>query len=115
MEDCGNASISGSYAKIEEIDLSKGQLLRDFGQGFYVTKFYHQAETWAKRIGEKYGTKGFVTEFVYFDSPLTTYPATSRTTRGMQIMEMKSKKIANIEVFPPDAILAQLLKEKNKK
>jgi hypothetical protein len=61
----------GSYTKIEEIDLSKGQLLRDFGQGFYVTKFYHQAETWAKRIGEKYGTKGFVTEFVYFDSPFT--------------------------------------------
>jgi hypothetical protein len=61
----------GSYTKINEIDLSKGQLSRDFGQGFYVTKFYHQAEAWAKRIGEKHQTDGFVTEFVFFDSPFT--------------------------------------------
>ena len=29
----------GSYGKIDKIDLPKGQLNRDFGQGFYVTKF----------------------------------------------------------------------------
>ena len=28
----------GSYTRIDKIDLSKGQLNRDFGQGFYVTK-----------------------------------------------------------------------------
>ena len=28
----------GSHTKIDKIDLSKSQLNRDFGQGFYVTK-----------------------------------------------------------------------------
>ncbi|MDR1879819.1 MAG: DUF3990 domain-containing protein [Tannerellaceae bacterium] len=61
----------GSYTKIDEIDLSKGLLSRDFGQGFYVTKFYHHAETWAQKIGKRYQTEGFVTEFVFFDTPFT--------------------------------------------
>ncbi|MDR0842320.1 MAG: DUF3990 domain-containing protein [Acidobacteriota bacterium] len=34
----------GSYIDIEEIDLSKCQPNKDFGQGFYVTKFCHHAE-----------------------------------------------------------------------
>jgi len=34
----------GSYTKIHKIDLSKGHLNRDFGQGFYVTKFRKHAE-----------------------------------------------------------------------
>jgi hypothetical protein len=33
----------GSYTVIHEIDLSKGELQRDFGRGFYVTKFREQA------------------------------------------------------------------------
>jgi hypothetical protein len=28
----------GSHTKIDKIDLSKGQLNRNFGHGFYVTK-----------------------------------------------------------------------------
>jgi hypothetical protein len=31
----------GSYTKIVEIDLSKAQANKDFGRGFYVTKFKH--------------------------------------------------------------------------
>jgi len=58
----------GSYTKINKIDLSKGQVNRDFGQGFYVTKIRKHAEDWAKIIGEKYGTQGFVTEFTYYDT-----------------------------------------------
>jgi len=61
----------GSYAKIDKIDLSKGQLYRDFGQGFYVTKIRKHAESWAEIIGRKYGTKGFVTEFTYYDTGFT--------------------------------------------
>ncbi|MDR2205271.1 MAG: DUF3990 domain-containing protein [Flavobacteriaceae bacterium] len=61
----------GSYIKIDKIDLSKGQINRDFGQGFYVTKYRNQAEIWAKIIGEKYKTEGFVTEFVYYDTAFT--------------------------------------------
>jgi hypothetical protein len=29
----------GSYIKIERIDYAKCRLYRDFGRGFYVTKF----------------------------------------------------------------------------
>ena len=53
----------GSYTKIKEIDLSKCARYRDFGRGFYVTKFQSHAEDWAKKIGEKHGNKGIVTEF----------------------------------------------------
>lgn len=61
----------GSYTKIDRIDLSKGQLNRDFGQGFYVTKFKKHAENWAGIIGRKNGTQGFVTEFTYYDTAFT--------------------------------------------
>ena len=61
----------GSYTKINKIDLSKAQINRDFGQGFYVTKIRKHANDWAKIIGEKHGTQGFVTEFVYYDTAFT--------------------------------------------
>jgi len=59
----------GSYIKIEKIELTKCLPQKDFGQGFYVTKFRHHAENWAKVIGKKHNTKGFVTEFDYTESP----------------------------------------------
>jgi len=53
----------GSYTEIRRIDLSKSKPQKDFGKGFYVTKFRHHAEAWAKIIGKKNKTEGFVTEF----------------------------------------------------
>jgi hypothetical protein len=61
----------GSYTKIEEIDLSKSQPNKDFGQVFYVTKFRRHAEIWAKVIGQKHHTEGVVTEFIYYNSSFT--------------------------------------------
>jgi len=61
----------GSYTKIDKIDLSKANPNKDFGQGFYVTKFRHHAEDWASVIGDKNDTQGFVTEFEYIDSEFT--------------------------------------------
>jgi hypothetical protein len=58
----------GGYTKINLIDLSKCQPNKDFGKGFYVTKFRRHAETWAKIIGKKHETKGFITEFEYTES-----------------------------------------------
>ena len=55
----------GSYMMVKEIDLSKGERYRDFGRGFYTTKFRLQAESWAKRTGAKHGNSGFVTEFEF--------------------------------------------------
>jgi len=61
----------GSYIEIEEIDLSKAIPNKDFGKGFYVTKFRKHAESWAKIIGKRHKTKGFVTEFIFYDTEFT--------------------------------------------
>ena len=55
----------GSYMEITEIDLSKCEKNKDFGQGFYVTKNRKHAEEWAERIGSRNHTSGFVTEFEF--------------------------------------------------
>ena len=55
----------GSYIAIEEIDLSKCRVGRDFGHGFYVTCIRTQAEFWAKRKGRKSRMGGVVTEFEF--------------------------------------------------
>jgi len=61
----------GSYIKVDKIDLSKCKPNKDFGKGFYVTKFRNHAEEWARIIGEKYGTDGFVSEFEFYESDFT--------------------------------------------
>ena len=58
----------GSYTEIDTIDLSKGELQCDFGQGFYVTNIREQAEYWATRKGRFKKLKGYVTEFAFFES-----------------------------------------------
>jgi hypothetical protein len=61
----------GSYIKVDKIDLSKSKPNKDFGKGFYVTKFRNHAEEWSKIIGEKYGTEGFVSEFEFSENDFT--------------------------------------------
>ena len=63
----------GSYIKIEKIDLSRCIPNKDFGQGFYVTKFRHHAESWAQVIGRRHKTDGIVTEFLFYNSPFTEH------------------------------------------
>jgi hypothetical protein len=58
----------GSYTEIKEIDLSLTTPRKDFGKGFYVTKFRRQAETWANRIGDEHNCKGVVTEFTFYEN-----------------------------------------------
>ena len=58
----------GSYTKIDEIDLTKCELNRDFGRGFYVTNIYEQAKFWAKRKGKKQNNNGLITEFTFLES-----------------------------------------------
>ena len=53
----------GSYTAIVEIDLNLCEVGKDFGQGFYVTNLYEQAEFWAIRKGRINRTNGVVTEF----------------------------------------------------
>ena len=61
----------GSYTEIESINLSKCQANKDFGRGFYVTKFRKQAEEWAQIIGKVNGTIGIVTEFIFYERAFT--------------------------------------------
>ncbi|GHT35116.1 hypothetical protein FACS189434_12430 [Bacteroidia bacterium] len=58
----------GSYTKIDKIDLSKCNPNKDFGQGFYATKFRQHAEIWADIVGKKNNAKGFVSEFDYTET-----------------------------------------------
>ncbi|MDR2231704.1 MAG: DUF3990 domain-containing protein [Tannerella sp.] len=58
----------GSYIEIDEIDLTKGELNRDFGRGFYVTNIYEQADFWAKRKGKKQKTGAIITEYTFLES-----------------------------------------------
>jgi hypothetical protein len=55
----------GSYIEIVEIDLSKCEIGKDFGQGFYVTKIKEQAQFWAERKGLDNDTQGYVTAFEF--------------------------------------------------
>ena len=61
----------GSYAEIKQIDLSKCEPHRDFGQGFYVTKFRQHAENWAKRKS-RFKHSGVVSEYEFYYSELVT-------------------------------------------
>jgi len=61
----------GSYIEIKQIDLSKCQPYRDFGRGFYVTKYRQHAENWAKRKS-RFKHKGFVTEYEFYYNELVT-------------------------------------------
>jgi hypothetical protein len=61
----------GSYAEITHIDLAKCRSHRDFGRGFYVTRFRLHAEKWATNIARRYRKQGAVTEFEYRDNSFT--------------------------------------------
>jgi hypothetical protein len=63
----------GSYLKIDKIDLSKCETNRDFGQAFYVTSIFEQAESWAKRKGRSFGGDGYVTEFTYLEHAVENF------------------------------------------
>jgi len=57
----------GGLGEIFEIDLSKSQPNKDFGKGFYVTKFRNHAERWAANIARRHGKTPFVTEFIFYE------------------------------------------------
>ncbi len=60
----------GSWTEIDNIDLAKCKANRDFGKGFYVTRFIEQAKEWANIIGSVNNTQGCVTEFTFYERAL---------------------------------------------
>jgi hypothetical protein len=61
----------GSYTSIEEINLAQCRSHRDFGRGFYVTKFLHHAEKWSITVSRRHKTQGVVSEFEYQENSFT--------------------------------------------
>ncbi|MDR3338796.1 MAG: DUF3990 domain-containing protein [Candidatus Symbiothrix sp.] len=61
----------GSYMAIDTVDLDYCRDNKDFGKGFYVTKFKQQAEDWSKIIGKTHKTQGVVTEFTFNERAFT--------------------------------------------
>ena len=62
----------GSYLKIEEIDLSVCRPNRDFGRGFYVTKFLPHAENWAINVSRRHKqSQACVSGFEYNENAFT--------------------------------------------
>lgn len=55
----------GSNQPILNVDLSKSQKYKDFGQGFYTTHLRDQAIYWSKRIADRFGGVPTVTEFEF--------------------------------------------------
>jgi hypothetical protein len=53
----------GSDRLIEVVDLSKSKPGKDFGQGFYVTRIYRQAENMATHVAKRNQTQPVVNEF----------------------------------------------------
>ena len=58
----------GSYIKIDKIDLTQCRPNRDFGRGFYVTKYAHHAKNWSVIVGRRHNTQGVISEFEYVES-----------------------------------------------
>jgi len=63
----------GSYTEVSVIDLSKCELGRDFGRGFYVTKLREQAEFWAKRKGRVNNSDSVVSEYTFYENAYEHY------------------------------------------
>lgn len=72
----------GSFTKIETIDLTQCRPFKDFGRGFYVTKFKEQAEFWAGKKGRNHKSNGVVTEFEFI-----TYAFENKKLKSLRFVD----------------------------
>ena len=68
----------GSYAVINQPDLSFSRLRTDFGKGFYLTPLKEQAISWAQRFCREYG-QAFVSEYMFLLKPDAKLPYEIKT------------------------------------
>ncbi|MDR2581078.1 MAG: DUF3990 domain-containing protein [Fibromonadaceae bacterium] len=59
----------GSNVKVSDIDLSKGALKKDFGNGFYTTSFQKQADKFAEIKAKRNSVNtGYVSVFEFYEN-----------------------------------------------
>ena len=73
----------GSYAAIEEPDLSYSRLRTDFGRGFYLTPLKKQAASWARRFIRQYGMAA-ISAYEFSSNP------EKLTAADMRVLEFSS-------------------------
>lgn len=84
----------GSNIAIDEIDLSRGRRGKDFGQGFYLSADYRQAQMMAERTVDREET-GMPTVTIYeFDDTIFSSPSDLK----MRIFEGYSKEWAEFVI-----------------
>ncbi|MCL2102240.1 MAG: DUF3990 domain-containing protein [Fibromonadales bacterium] len=61
----------GSNMEVADIDLSKCQKYKDFGQGFYLTSIKKQACDWARKVARRFGKGKPVLNIYEFNNDLS--------------------------------------------
>jgi hypothetical protein len=69
----------GSNIEIEDIDLAKCRLFKDFGRGFYLTTRKDQAQKMANRVSRIYGGSPCVNVYKFDETVLQTKELNIRT------------------------------------
>jgi hypothetical protein len=96
----------GSDTQIEEIDLEKCKYGKDFGRGFYVTKFKEQAEIMATRVARWSKSKPVVTEFDFDefalidnDLKILTFDDYTKEWFDFVILNRRNKKRLQVHLY----------------
>jgi hypothetical protein len=61
----------GSIEKVESPEIRESNRTLDYGQGFYTTTSYEQAEAWVRRrMNEKRASRGYVCVYEFDEAAL---------------------------------------------
>ena len=99
----------GSDTVIESIDLNRCKPAKDFGQGFYVTKYLRQAEDMAIRVS-KWGTRSpYVTElefneYAFRDADLKTLRFNDYSEEWLDFIILNRNNMEGLQVHDYDIV-----------
>jgi hypothetical protein len=99
----------GSDTVIETIDLNKCRPAKDFGQGFYVTKYLRQAEEMAIRVsrwgnGNPYVTELEFNEYAFRDSDFKTLRFNDYSEEWLDFIILNRNNIEGQQVHDYDIV-----------
>jgi len=79
----------GSYAVINQPNLSFSRLRTDFGKGFYLTPLKEQAISWAQRFCREHG-QAFVSEYMFLPNSDDKLPREIKTLEYTVLFQVPS-------------------------